>query len=285
MLLSMTGFGKYTESFENQNITVEIKSLNSKFTDLSLKLPQWLRSYELELRKQISDKLVRGKIDVLIQVQKTQAMPCSQINSDVVKSYIEQLQKITPESTPTELLSIAMRMPETVITIEDIEPSQDISQIKKCVENALNQLEQFRIQEGSILKNDLASCIQNIESLLQEVEDIDPFRKASIREKLTKAINDIPDVDFNRFEQELIYYLEKYDISEEKIRLKNHLDYFIQSIENQEFVGKKLGFIAQEIGREINTLGSKANHAHMQKIVVQMKDELEKIKEQVLNVL
>ena len=270
----MTGFGKSTLQLENKKITLEIKSLNSKAIDLNVRIPQAYREKELLLRKVISDRLERGKIDFTLTVENTSQSSATLINTAVVRGYMEQLQTITPEASSVDLLGIAMRLPEEFALIE------------KQLLIALEHLQDFRSKEGAILKKDFSLRISNIQDLLQQVEVLDEERFQAIRSRMERAIDEIRErVDENRFEQELIFYLEKLDITEEKVRLANHLNYFLATLEETQSNGRKLGFIAQEMGREINTLGSKANHAAMQQIVVLMKNELEKIKEQVLNIL
>lgn len=285
MLLSMTGFGKSSGQFANKKISVEIKSLNSKSADINARIPILYREKEIEIRKQITDKLERGKIDFTLAIESTGDRTSSVINADVVRGYMAQMQQIT-NGDPTELLKMAVRMPDALITpLEEID-AEEYAFIEQKINEAITLLYQFREAEGEALTKEFQFRIENIRKLLYEVEIIDPERLSGIRERLNKSVEDLRDrIDENRFEQELIFYLEKLDISEEKLRLANHLDYFLQTMNEKQSNGRKLGFICQEIGREINTLGSKANFAPMQQRVVQMKDELEKIKEQVLNVL
>lgn len=285
MLLSMTGFGKSSGQFANKKISVEIKSLNSKSADINARIPILYREKEIEIRKQITDKLERGKIDFTLAIESTGDRTSSVINADVVRGYMAQMQQIT-DGDPTELLKMAVRMPDALITpLEEID-AEEYDFIQQKINEAITLLCQFRKVEGETLTKEFQFRIENIRKLLYEVEIIDPERLSGIRERLNKSVEDLRDrIDENRFEQELIFYLEKLDISEEKLRLANHLDYFLQTMNEEQSNGRKLGFICQEIGREINTLGSKANFTPMQQRVVQMKDELEKIKEQVLNVL
>lgn len=285
MIQSMTGFGKYVIQLPGKKITVELKSLNSKSLDLNARMPSSYREKELELRKIIASSLVRGKIDFGLYVEMNGDATSSQVNAPVVKEYMKQLSVIA-DGDNLRLLEMALRMPDTLKTERaDIDPSE-YKAIQEALEEALVEINTFRSEEGSVLEKDFQERIQILETLLQKVVEIDPERQTDVRARLQKAVADVQaEVDANRFEQELIYYLEKYDITEEKVRLKNHLDYFTSTLNSKDSNGKKLGFISQEIGREINTIGSKANYAPMQQLVVQMKDELEKIKEQMLNVL
>ena len=284
MIQSMTGFGKSVLSLTDKHISIEIKSLNSKRIDINTRIPQAYREKELDFRKLIAEQLLRGKVDFSIFVENTGTQTPSKINPNIVKSYIEQMRTIV-DGDLTELLKMAVRMPDALQTTTESVSEEELSAIFEHISLAITDLQTFRIQEGKVLEKDFVLRISNIDSLLQEVQALDSERLALIRERLEKAVADIQSVDANRFEQELIFYLEKLDITEEKIRLKKHLDYFLETLHSEDSNGRKLSFIAQEIGREINTLGSKANFAPMQQLVVQMKDELEKIKEQVLNVL
>lgn len=285
MIQSMTGYGKQVVQLPTKKITVELKSLNSKNLDINSRIPQGYRDKELVLRKLIADSLVRGKVDFGLYVEITGEDTSAEINQGVVKKYMEQLSTIA-EGDDFKLLELALRMPDTLKTDRDDSDEGEIAAIKEALKKALAALQSFRTTEGQVLEKDFETRLKMLRELLQEVISIDPNRLKSIRERLEKAVADLKtDVDENRFEQELIYYLEKYDITEEKVRLGNHLDYFETTLHSSNSNGKKLGFICQEIGREINTIGSKANYAPMQQIVVQMKDELEKIKEQLLNVL
>ena len=284
MIQSMTGFGKSVLSLADKHISIEIKSLNSKSIDINTRIPQVYREKELDFRKLIAEQLQRGKVDFSIFIENTGTQTPSKINPNIVKSYIEQMRTIV-DGDLTELLKMAVRMPDALQTTSESISEEELSVIFQHINLAIADLQNFRTQEGKVLEKDFVLRINNINHLLQEVQDLDEERLALIRERLEKAVADIQNVDANRFEQELIFYLEKLDITEEKIRLKKHLDYFLETLHSEESNGRKLSFIAQEIGREINTLGSKANFAPMQQLVVQMKDELEKIKEQVLNVL
>ncbi|MFJ1262412.1 YicC/YloC family endoribonuclease [Capnocytophaga canis] len=284
MIQSMTGFGKSTISLADKHINIEIKSLNSKSIDISTRIPLAYREKELEFRKIIAEQLQRGKVDFNISMENTSMQTSVKINENAVKAYMEQMKNIV-DGDPVELLKMAVRMPDALQTTSESISEDDFQLIVNLLHTAIDDLQKFRIEEGKVLEADFILRIHNIQSLLQEVERLDPERLILVRERLEKAVAEVQNVDENRFEQELIFYLEKFDITEEKIRLKNHLDYFIETLNSSESNGRKLSFIAQEIGREINTLGSKANFSPMQQIVVQMKDELEKIKEQVLNVL
>ena len=282
----MTGFGKSLLQLTHKKVIIEIKSLNSKAIDLNTRIAQAYKEKELVLRKLISDTLERGKIDFTLTIENTSETSSSTLNAPIVRGYIQQMQAITPDAPEVELLKMAVRMPDALTTpVEEVDESE-FAQIEEQLVLALKQLQDFRRSEGAILEKDFVLRIKNIQALLSQVETLDIARLAAIRNRMEKAIEEIKDrVDENRFEQELIFYLEKLDITEEKVRLANHLNYFLTTLEEPQSNGRKLGFIAQEIGREINTLGSKANHAQMQQIVVLMKNELEKIKEQVLNIL
>lgn len=284
MIQSMTGFGKSVLSLTDKHLSIEIKSLNSKSIDINTRIPLAYREKELDFRKLIAEKLVRGKVDFSIFVENIGAQTPSKINENIVKSYIEQMRSIV-DGDLTELLKMAVRMPDALQSTSDTISVEEFEIIYNHINLAIAELQKFRIQEGKVLENDFVLRIGLIGQYLQQVENFDTERLALIRERLEKAVTEIQNVDANRFEQELIFYLEKLDITEEKIRLKKHLDYFLETLTSDESNGRKLSFVAQEIGREINTLGSKANFAPMQQLVVQMKDELEKIKEQVLNVL
>ncbi|MGB5553126.1 MAG: YicC/YloC family endoribonuclease [Flavobacteriaceae bacterium] len=285
MIQSMTGFGKHVIQLPTKKITVELKSLNSKSLDLNARMPTAYREKELELRKVIASALVRGKIDFNLYVELTGNETTAQINEGVVRQYIQQLRSIADGDT-IKLLDMALRLPDALKTDREDLDEEEYNTIQQVLKEALREINTFRTEEGQVLEQDFLERVQNLETLLQKVVAIDPERTTAVRERLEKAVSDVKvEVDANRFEQELIYYLEKYDITEEKVRLANHLDYFAKTLKSDDSNGKKLGFITQEMGREINTIGSKANYAPMQQLVVQMKDELEKIKEQMLNVL
>ncbi|MDD2821663.1 MAG: YicC family protein [Flavobacterium sp.] len=286
MIQSMTGFGKATLQLPTKKITVEVKSLNSKGLDLNVRMPSLYREMELGLRNQIALKLERGKVDFSIFIESTAEQTSTKVNVPIVKGYMEQLRAVYAHADETELMKMAIRMPDTMkIEREEIDEN-DWIQIQTIIEEALQNILNFRRDEGMSLEKEFQLRIGNIRQYMTEALALDPERVQAIKDRLQTAISELKvNVDENRFEQELIYYLEKLDITEEKVRLTNHLDYFLETINGTEANGRKLGFITQEMGREINTMGSKSNHAQMQKLVVQMKDELEKIKEQVLNVL
>lgn len=285
MIKSMTGFGKSVIQLSTKKITVELKSLNSKNLDVNARIPSLYREKELQMRNTIANELVRGKIDFSLYVEITGEETTSQVNPVVVKEYIRQLRDIA-DGDEIELLKMAVRMPDALKTERSDIDETEFEAINQALREALVEIDTFRTEEGKALENDFLLRIRNISSLLDQVKELDPERMEQVRERLQKAVSDVREnVDENRFEQELIYYLEKFDITEEKVRLSNHLEYFMTTLQSDDSNGRKLGFIGQEIGREINTIGSKANYAPMQKLVVQMKDELEKIKEQVLNVL
>ena len=285
MIQSMTGYGKAEIQFENKNYILELRSLNSKGLELNARLPMHVREIEVQLKKSVGEFLKRGKIDLSLNIENISESNVKTINVAAVNQYIEQLKGIE-DLDRSELLRIAIKLPDTLKTeIKDFDETE-IELIKTLLKKAIDALAEFRSDEGKILEIEFKKRLDNLVELCKEVETIDPKRSAKIKEKLKSALDTIQaEVDQNRFEQELIYYLEKYDITEEKVRLKNHIDYFKKTLSSDTSNGKKLGFIAQEIGREINTIGSKANHAGLQKLVIQMKDELEKIKEQLLNVL
>lgn len=286
MIQSMTGFGKATLQLPSKKITVEVKSLNSKGLDLNVRMPSLYREMELGLRNQIALKLERGKVDFSIFIETTAEQTTTKVNVPIVKSYIAQLREVYADADETELMKMAVRMPDTMKIERDEIDENDWTQIQTVIEEALQNILTFRRDEGQSLENEFQLRIGNIRQYMNEALALDPERVQAIKDRLQTAIAELKvNVDENRFEQELIYYLEKLDITEEKVRLTNHLDYFLETINGTEANGRKLGFITQEMGREINTMGSKSNHAQMQKLVVQMKDELEKIKEQVLNVL
>ena len=285
MIQSMTGYGKSLVQLESGNLTIEIKSLNSKNIDLNTRITNSVKSKELLIRKHLSDKLKRGKIEFLLYKDSTNNNKKSLLNSPLINTYIDQLRDIV-DGSAVELLKIAVKMPEAIISEEIEENDSDWPIIYNQIENAIESLIKYRKDEGLVLEKDFIMRIHKIEDLLSSINKIDPKRINHIRSKINLEIEKLNiDHDNNRFEQELIYYIEKIDITEEQVRLKNHLEYFLSSLKNSTSNGKKLAFIGQEIGREINTIGSKANNSEMQKLVIQMKDELEKIKEQLLNVL
>lgn len=285
MIQSMTGYGKSVLQFPTKKISLEIKSLNSKNLDLNTRMPSVYREKELHIRKLIASHLVRGKVDFSLYLEITGEETTSKVNEPVVKTYMKQLKNIV-NSDETELLKMAVKMPDALSTERDDINADEWKLIEDGIKATLEKIKDYRIQEGKALEKDFVNRVENIDKLLEQVIKIDPERIENVRERLNRGIAELKEkVDQNRFEQELVYYIEKFDITEEKVRLHNHLEYFVKSLNSADSNGKKLGFIGQEIGREINTIGSKANYAPMQKMVVQMKDELEKIKEQLLNVL
>lgn len=285
MIQSMTGFGKSLLQLPSKKITVEIKSLNSKSLDLNARIPGQYREKELQLRTLISNSLTRGKVDFSLHVEVTGEETTAAINPAVVKNYIRQLKEIV-DGDETELLKMAVRMPDALKTEREEIDEIEFEGIEEAVSEALMEINKFRTDEGLALERDLQFRVTSIEKLLEEIIAMDPDRIEGVRERLKKGVADLREkVDENRFEQELVFYIEKFDITEEKVRLDNHLSYFKEALNSEDSNGKKLAFISQEMGREINTIGSKSNYAPMQQLVVQMKDELEKIKEQLLNVL
>ncbi len=285
MIQSMTGFGKSVLQLPSKKITIEIKSLNSKSLDLNARIPGQYREKELMLRNLIAKSLVRGKVDFSLYVEVTGEETTASVNPAVVKNYMEQLRQIS-NIDDAELLKMAIRMPDTMKTEREEIDENEFLEIEKTLIIALTEINSFRTDEGNALEKDLLFRVSNIAQLLQDIIAMDPDRIEGVRERLRKGVADLQEkVDENRFEQELVYYIEKFDITEEKVRLENHLSYFLETINSSDSNGRKLGFISQEMGREINTIGSKSNYAPMQQLVVQMKDELEKIKEQLLNVL
>ncbi|MGI0105026.1 YicC/YloC family endoribonuclease [Salinimicrobium sp. WS361] len=285
MIQSMTGFGKSVLQLPSKKITVEIKSLNSKNLDLNARIPSQYREKELQLRNKISRELTRGKVDFSVYVEVTGEETSSAVNAAAVKKYMNQLREIYPASD-SDLLQMAVRMPDAFKTEREEIDEDEFQAIEEAVDEALREINDFRSAEGKVLEDELEQRAGNIQELLQKVIAMDPERIAGVRERLQKGVAELKEnVDQNRFEQELVFYIEKFDITEEKVRLENHMDYFQKTLGSLDSNGKKLGFISQEMGREINTIGSKSNYAPMQQLVVQMKDELEKIKEQLLNVL
>ena len=286
MIQSMTGFGKASLQLPTKKITVEVKSLNSKGLDLNVRMPSVYREMELGLRNVISQKLERGKVDFSIYIEITGEETSSKINVPIVKGYINQMKAVIPNADETELMKMAVRMPDALKTERDEIDENEWNEILKVVDDAMKNIASFRLDEGKSLENEFIMRIENIRNFMNQAVSMDTERIETVKNRLRTALAELEaNVDENRFEQELIFYLEKYDITEERVRLENHLNYFIETIAGTEANGRKLGFITQEIGREINTMGSKSNHSEMQKLVVMMKDELEKIKEQVLNVL
>ena len=288
MIQSMTGYGKAVLQLPTKKVTIEIKSLNSKNLDLNVRIPSYYKEKELAVRKKLASALVRGKIDFSIYVEMTSDETSTKVNKSVVKQYVAQLRStLNIDSVEdVELLKMAIRMPDALATEREELDENEWTLINKNIDIAITEIVQYRIDEAASLEVDFRERIANINTYLDEVKALDSDRIENVKTRLKKAIDDLKvDTDENRFEQELIYYLEKLDINEEKVRLANHLDYFLQTLASEDSNGKKLGFIVQEMGREINTTGSKANYAPMQKAVIQMKNELEQIKEQILNVL
>ncbi|WP_243349449.1 YicC/YloC family endoribonuclease [Parabacteroides sp. FAFU027] len=290
MILSMTGFGKAVAEFPTKRVTVEVKSLNSKQLDLSTRIPGLYREKEMEIRNELSQLIERGKVDFSIYIENLGKESSTQINASVVDSYIKQISNIAENSgvaLPADWFSVVLRLPEALKTeIQELD-EEEWKGVHDAIVRAAKQLIDFRKQEGAGLQTLLGQKIEAISSLLKEVDNYEGERIERVKTRLAEGLAKLENVDYdrNRFEQELIFYIEKLDVNEEKHRLAHHLKYFLETMDHTHGQGKKLGFISQEIGREINTLGSKSNHAEMQKIVVRMKDELEQIKEQVLNVL
>ena len=288
MIQSMTGYGKSVLHLTDKKITIEVKSLNSKNLDLNVRMPSYYREKEIVIRKQLASKLVRGKVDFSIFIEMTSDETPSKINKKVILSYIQQLKNVVQAGSThdLELLQMAVKMPDALKVDREELNDEEWFQISNHIEEAIKENIQYRMDEATSLEEDFKLRIKNIQLYLEEIKSFDLERIDHVKKRLQKSIESLEvTIDQNRFEQELIYYLEKLDINEEKVRLANHLSYFIQELDTKDSNGKKLGFIIQEIGREINTIGSKANYAPMQKSVVLMKNELEKIKEQILNVL
>ena len=282
----MTGYGKTILQLPAKKISIELKSLNSKNLDVNARMPSAYRAKELDIRKLISKHLVRGKVDFTLFVEITGENSSSKISTSVIKQYIKQLRGVDATGKDLDYLKMAIRLPDAIVTERDDIDEEEWSLIEKGIHEAISKIIDYRNNEGNTLKDDFLNRIETLDVLLEKVITIDPERIEGVRARLEKGISEIKEkVDENRFEQELVYYIEKFDITEEKVRLDNHIKYFVQVLNSEDSNGKKLGFISQEIGREINTIGSKSNYAPMQKLVVQMKDELEKIKEQLLNVL
>ena len=287
----MTGYGKAVVAYKDKKINVEIKSLNSKALDLNARIAPLYREKEMEMRQMVAQALIRGKVDFSIWIEKEEGVDATPINKALVGNYYSQMQNLAKEfgiPEPSDWFASLMRMPD-VMTKTDVEvlTDEEWAVVRQAIEQALTAIVDFRIQEGAALQKKFTEKIDNIGALLASIEPYEQSRVEKIRNRIIEGLKSIPEVEYdkNRLEQELIYYIEKLDISEEKQRLSNHLKYFRETMEEETGQGKKLGFIAQEMGREINTTGSKSNHAEMQNIVVKMKDELEQIKEQVLNAL
>ena len=287
----MTGFGRAEFEVNNKKFTIEIKSLNSKLVDINTRIPAIYREKDIQIRKELSDKLERGKIDFNIYVESLGDESNSKINEPILKSYFKQLSKISADlnlATDHSTLQAALRLPDVVKTEYQTLDEEEWDIIIRNIRNAIADIDKFRVQEGDALKIDILNSIELIQSLLVQIEPFESLRIESLRTRLTENLDKLSlngNVDKNRFEQELIFYLEKLDINEEKVRLSNHCEYFMDTVAEPVPTGKKLAFISQEIGREINTIGSKANNTEIQRIVVQMKYYLERVKEQLLNVL
>ena len=292
MILSMTGYGKASATYNDKKITAEIKSLNSKTLDLTARIAACYREKEMELRAMINNTLLRGKVEFSLWIERDEAEQMARLNSPLIKKYIEQFQEANAQygiPVPENLTEVILRMPDAVSKQDTVEEltEEEWNVARSVAEQAVNQLMEFRTQEGKALEQKFREKVDNIEALMKNIEPYEKARTEKIRQRLTDALSSIPEVEYDRgrLEQEMIFYIEKLDINEEKQRLFHHLDYFRETLDGEYGLGKKLGFIAQEMGREINTTGSKSNQAEMQNIVVMMKDELEQIKEQVLNVL
>ncbi len=281
----MTGFGRAEDVFEGKKITIDIKSLNSKSFDLNIKIPLRYKEKEFEIRKILNDRIIRGKVDCYVNIENLEESNDVKINKNLIDSYINELKNIASDGPNFEYLKMAVRLPDAITSRPDELTEGEWEALAKIVNNAVDRFEEFRRTEGSILHEELNRNIQNIDKYLGEVIPFEEERIVSVKERYQKSLKEFENVDETRFYQEMAYFTEKLDISEEKVRLGQHLKYYKEVMDNESFNGKKLGFISQEIGREINTLGSKANHADIQKLVVMMKDDLEKIKEQTLNVL
>ena len=285
MILSMTGFGRSEGVFEGKKLTIDVKSLNSKSFDLNIKMPLRYKEKEFEIRKMLNDRILRGKVDCYINIESLDHSSDVNINQDLVTSYIDELKKIAGDGPDFEYLKMAIRMPDVISSKADVRSEDEWIFLIEILNESLTKFENFRTTEGVILQDELERNIRKIETFLSQVEPYEDVRMDSVKERYRKSLNEFDQIDETRFYQEMAYYTEKLDIAEEKVRLTQHLKYYLEVMVNENFNGKKLGFISQEIGREINTLGSKANHAEIQKLVVMMKDDLEKIKEQTLNVL
>lgn len=281
----MTGFGRAEGIFEGKKISIELKSLNSKSFDLNLRIPLRYKEKEFEVRKLLNDTILRGKVDCYINCETIDDYNDVKINQDIVKAYMNQLREISPNAEEFEYLKMAIRMPEAINGKPAELNEEEWKSLENLIKEALAKFVDFRKTEGAILHEELAKNLKNIEENLLKVIPYEDDRMVAVKERYQNTLKEFENVDETRFYQELAYYTEKLDISEEKVRLTQHLKYYLEVMQNETFNGKKLGFISQEIGREINTLGSKANHHEIQKLVVMMKDDLEKIKEQTLNVL
>jgi len=281
----MTGFGRAEGVFEGKKISIDIKSLNSKSFDLNIKIPLRYKEKEFEVRKILNDRIIRGKVDCYINIENLEETNDVKINRSLIDSYMNELKNIAADGPDFEYLKMAVRLPDAITSRPDELTEGEWESLAKIVNNAVDKFQEFRKTEGKILHEELERNIRNIDKSLAEVVPYEEVRINAVKERYMKTLKEFENVDETRFYQEMAYFTEKLDIQEEKVRLSQHLKYYSEVMENEDFNGKKLGFISQEIGREINTLGSKANHAEIQKLVVMMKDDLEKIKEQTLNVL
>ena len=285
MILSMTGFGRAETVYKGKKITVDIKSLNSKNFDLNVKVPLRYKDKEFDIRKLLNDKILRGKVDCYINCESLEENNDVKINQDVVKNYMTQLREVGSDAPEFELLKMAVRMPDVLSTKSSELEDDEWKALLEVVQESVDRFIEFRQTEGNQLAEEIEKIVQNIEYNLSEVAQYEEERIQPIKDRYLSALKNFENVDETRYYQEMVYFVEKLDISEEKVRLSQHIKYYLEVMKNEDFNGKKLGFIAQEMGREINTLGSKANHSEIQKLVVEMKDDLEKIKEQTLNVL
>lgn len=281
----MTGFGRAEGVFEGKKISIDIKSLNSKSFDLNIKIPLRYKEKEFEVRKILNDRIIRGKVDCYINIENLEETNDVKINRGLIDSYMNELKNIASDGPDFEYLKMAVRLPDAITSRPDELGEGEWEALAKIVNTAVDKFQEFRKTEGKILHEELERNIRNIDKSLTEVIPYEQVRIDAVKERYMKTLKEFENVDETRFYQEMAYFTEKLDIQEEKVRLSQHLKYYSEVMENEDFNGKKLGFISQEIGREINTLGSKANHAEIQKLVVMMKDDLEKIKEQTLNVL
>ena len=285
MILSMTGFGRAEAMFEGKKVSVDIKSLNSKNFDLNIKTPVRYKEKEYEIRKMLNDRILRGKVDCYIQCENMEESNDVTINKDIINNYISQLKGISADGPDFEYLKMAVRMPEALSTkTSEIEESE-WQFLFGVVTEAVDRFLEFRKTEGQTLHKELEKNLLKIESNLAKVPSFEEERISNVKDRYQSSLKEFENIDETRYYQEIMFYIEKLDISEEKVRLAQHIRYYLDVMNNEDFNGKKLGFIAQEMGREINTLGSKANHSQIQKLVVEMKDDLEKIKEQTLNIL
>jgi len=285
MILSMTGFGRAETVYKGTKITVDIKSLNSKNFDLNVKTPLRYKEKEFDIRKLLNDKILRGKVDCYINCESLEDSNDVKINQDIVKNYMEQLRAVASDAPDFEYLKMAVRMPDVLSTKNSELEEDEWKALLAVVQDSVSKFIEFRQTEGNNLSDEIEKIVQNIEYNLGQVSQYEEERIQPIKDRYQTALKNFENIDETRYYQEMVYFVEKLDISEEKVRLSQHIKYYLEVMRNEDFNGKKLGFIAQEMGREINTLGSKANHSEIQKLVVEMKDDLEKIKEQTLNVL